>query len=173
MLYIKGAKCSQQAKMPNFIRDPGTTFNAYCVDGPCAKWVDTEFARRVITDIDRIDVRDTTRTVKSILTEHEVPLQDIATGSKNLILCKYFAHNGAVCYNRMGFMGENCFKYLVEASIDRDIYMVTTVFREFPKHDPFPEGACVCFEDNSYVAHNAQEWLKGMLDIGVLGVFEA
>lgn len=172
MLYIKGVKYQEQFGRDDVILEPDAEFDAYFIDGPLAACLNTGFSREVITQIDRIDVSDRRSTVVQVLLRENIPVRALATGTKNLLVSKYKVWNRKV-YGRLGLMGENCFKYLVEAAIDKDIYMLTTIFRDFPEKDVFPAGGAVLFEDTGFIAHNAEEWVDGMLDVGDLGVFEA
>lgn len=170
MLYIKGVKCEQQEEMKNCILYPDTVYEVYCQDA----WLDSDFGRTILQDIDGRDVSDRSRHVRDILLfDYRVLHTQIATGTKNLFLCKFFdPGDGVTYYNRLGRMGENCFKYLVQASLERDIYMTTTVYRGYPIDDPFPSGATVCFEDLGVTATDEVSWHNGMVDLMAAGLLE-
>lgn len=167
MLIIKGCTCEQQERLKDFILYPSDTFNAYCQDD----WVDSSFGRAIISDIDRIDVFDTALSTKEILLREGIRLCDIATGTKNLFLCKYYTEDKPV-YNRMGFMGENCFKWLLDIAAEKDVYMVTTVYRKFKQSD-FRVPCEVYFEDLCRSAHNADEVREAMLELNCKHYLEA
>lgn len=171
MLYIKGATREKQAKLPNMLLHPKDTFDSYFEEA----WLDSDFGRGLITDIEQIDVMDKSKPVKRILLENELLVDYLATGTKNVFLCKFFNNPedpSVPLYNRMGFMGENCFKWLLLASLERDIHMVTTVFRKFKGSD-FPAGAHVVFEDVNFEADCAYDATTGMLKLSYAGLLEA
>ncbi len=171
MLYIKGSTLEKQAKLPNMILHPKTVFKYYHTD----EWLDSDFGRGLITDIEQIDVTDKSKPVKRILLENELVVDYLSTGTKNVFLCKFYENPedpSIPLYNRMGFMGENCFKWLLLASLERDIHMVTTVFRKFKDSD-FPAGARVVFEDVNFEADCAYDVTTGMLKLSYAGLFEA
>lgn len=161
MLYIKGATPEQQEAMDDIaILYPDSVFKE-CLP----EWLNSEFSRSVIKDIDRLDVSDTTRDVESILLEdYHLTIDALATGTKNLILCKFypgeFGEEGEWFYNRMGQMGENCFKWLMLAAQDRDIHVVTVGFRMFTEEDLSYGG--VFFEDLQRKASSVSEFRRCM-----------
>lgn len=171
MLYIKGATLEVQESLPNMLLHPDTIFKYYHTE----EWLNSDFGRGLITDIDKVDVMDKSKPVVRILLEKGLVLDNLATGTKNVLLCKYFVNprdHSVPLYNRMGFMGENCFKWLLQAAVERDIYMVTTVFRNFDEVE-FPEGGCVIFMDTGYVAKTGREVSDGMIGLCGKGILEA
>lgn len=167
MLYIKGATLDQQDSMENAILDPDRAFHVFRNE----PWVDSEFSRKVITDIDKIDVMDSTISVKDILQRHKLSLDSLATGTKNVLVCRYYEDDGPdPIYNRLGRMGENCFKWLMQAATVRDIYIVTTVFRRFRDEDM--QGASVCFVDTGKIVTTADSVCLGLLDLMGLHLLE-
>lgn len=166
MLYIKGATPEQQEEMEDIaILYPDSVFKR-----AKSEWLNDSFSRAVISDIDHVDVMDT-RTVEDILLfDYRLFPNMLATGTKNLILCKFYPGDGSDewRYNRMGFMGENCFKWLNMAAQDRDIHMVTVGFRMFTEEDM--QYGPVFFEDLQRVATTVDEFRQCMYDVSVLGL---
>lgn len=87
MLTIYGMNTIKQESFPNLIKNPDTAFEAFAAEID----LNSDFSRKVITDIQHIDVMDTSKSTKSILAMHEIALPLLATGTKNLLVCKYHA----------------------------------------------------------------------------------
>lgn len=155
MLYIKGVTNEQQDKMrTTAILYPDVVFGEIK-----SEWLDTPFSRAIIQDVDKLDVSDVSRSVKDILGYDYLMLPSmLATGTKNVLVCRFYnsKHPGKWYYNCMGLMGENCFPWLMQAAAERDIHMITTVYREFSE-DCFRYGG-VHFDDLHRVAHNAKDF---------------
>lgn len=162
MLIIKGVTSAQQEQMENVILYPDTTFD----NNPAnSLWVNSEFGRKVIQDIEGIDVSDTSKSVESVLLQQGMLVNDLATGSKNLMLCKFYqSRHCPILYNRLGRMGENCFKWLLQIALEKDVRMTTTVFRLFKESDM--SGAIVYFEDLDRKATTAEEVNDGLAELG-------
>lgn len=167
MLIIKGVTLQQQDEMENIILDPDRVFNIFSDED----WVDSDFSRRVITDVDGVDVMDPGIPVREILQANDIPLNKIATGTKNVLLCRFYdPDDGIPVYNRLGRMGENCFKWLMRASLVRDIRMTTTIFRWF--HDEDMQGGTVLFEDTGRIAKTGDDVCDGFIDLRLRGLLE-
>lgn len=167
MLYIKGANLFEQETMENMLLFPASVFNHRVDD----RWLDSDFGRQIITDIDRVNVMDTSVPTRRLLLDVGLRPDDLATGTKNLFLCRFFSSQfDEPLYNRMGHMGENCFKWLVKAARDVDIHMVTTLFRKFKDSD-LELGDEVYFEDLHRSAKTGYDVTSLMLDLSADGYF--
>lgn len=117
MLIIKGVTSAQQERLGNVLLYPDTTFDNY-PDRMC--WAESEFGRNVLHDIDRLDTLDPSVSVDLILRNQDMRLSDISTGSKNLMLCKFYqSRHCSKIYFRLGRMGENCFKWLLQIAREK------------------------------------------------------
>lgn len=99
---------------PEFIRHPDDFFDYYFED----EWFYDPFVRRILTDIDHLNPEGD---IFKVLFEERMLPSDISTGSKNLVLCKYFDR-----LNNYLKMGKNCHPYLMEIAESKEVRMAVT-----------------------------------------------
>lgn len=78
------------------------------------EWLEEDFVKDIIRDIDQSELRGHC-VISPIL--GQIPITDIAGGTKTVILMKYLPekiYNGSSC-------GENCAKWIIEAAKDHDV----------------------------------------------------
>lgn len=106
------------------------------------------------------------RTVRSILLEHGMRVEDLATGTKNLLNCK-FLDNGM--YHRLGMMGENCYHYLIDVATEKDLTAVMVQPYEFTDNDL--RGNIVYFADIDKYARTNGKFLSCLVELIRLDLF--
>lgn len=159
MLTIYATDVMSQFGMYDLVTNPSDAFDG-CVDDA---WLDDSWARKVISEVDLIDVRDTRKSTRQLLLLNEILPTQLCTGTKNLIYTK----NNPQYKCRIARMGENCYKYLVEAAKDRDITGVIT--RVFVLEDTDFAGSAVYFSQIDKYARNRSECVKCSLELDRLG----
>lgn len=127
-------------------------------------WLEDDFGRAVISEIDRIQLFTGQSTAQAILLSG-MRVDDLCTGTKNLLLCKH-----ADKLNRMAMMGENCYKFLVEAAKDKDVYVAAESFYLFTDSDF--QGQKVHFMNTNTLVSTAREFAEQMYDAEGSGVFD-
>lgn len=162
MLTIYGMNTIKQESFPNIVLYPSEVFDGIITP----EQLNSDFSRRVITDIQKVDVMDTRYTTKQLLALNELHPGILATGTKNIIVCKYYPTD-LVC--RMGRMGENCYKWLMDIAEERDIGAACVHSLEFTDSDL--RGRKVYFADIDKYASNADEFFNCMCDLIGTGCF--
>lgn len=155
MLTIYATDVMSQQGIIGLDLNPDVTFDVCHTD----EWLDSDFARRVITDIDQIDVTDTSQPVRILLALQGMTPELLCTGTKNLIR----TYNLPEYKVRMGRMGENCYKYLMEIGRDKDITGVVVNAIIFSDEDM--QGLPVYFSQTGKTARNADEFLTDMCEL--------
>lgn len=107
-------------------------------------WLNDSFGRSVIEAIDKVPLGEN---VERSLLEAGMRVEDLCTGTKNLLLCKHLS-----MMNRMTMMGENCYPFLLDAAEEKEITMGVTAY--FLMRDEALKGRTVHFaNDDSYVSN--------------------
>ena len=158
MLTIYAMTPNQQEKAENFVRYPSAYFNNRFTD----EWLNDDFARRVITDIQGIDVMDTSMPTRILLALGGITPDILATGTKNLIVCQHFPEK----FHRMSMMGDNCYKWLMELSETRDLKVITTVDLEFTEDDI--RGRPIKFHDSGAIVTCQSDFDREFLRVSPL-----
>lgn len=159
MLHILVAPLSKLIAEPSFIRYPMVYF-----DGVWEyEWLEDDFGRRVIQGIDRAPLGSD---VQRSLLEHGMRVEDLCTGTKNLLLCKHL--DGMI--NRMTMMGENCYPFLLEAAETKDIIMGCPAYALI--RDEYLQGRQVHFINDNTTVSSQGEFLFKMIDFQAGGLFD-
>lgn len=114
MLHMICGNLGSFIKDREFIRYPMSFFDYYFEE----EWFYDPFVRRILTDIDHLNPEGD---IFKVLFEERMLPTEICTGSKNLILCKYFDR-----INNYTMMGKNCHPYLMEIAESKEVRMAVT-----------------------------------------------
>lgn len=115
MLTIICASLDELEKLPNFIKYPSSWFDVEWDED----WLQDEFARRLISDIDHIELGENTRISLALRGQ---TVEQLAGGTKNILVCQHHLDH----VHRFQFMGENCYPYLFELASAHDITVGST-----------------------------------------------
>lgn len=127
MLYLYFANMFDLADTPGYIRATDSAFRKYYpMYGKEQHWLQDPIVRECIQDVDRIVLGQNT-TVS--LAEAEMRPDDLCTGTKNIILCRFI--DGM---HRQTHMGENCYPYLFKIGAIRDLTLGCAI-SFFPKQE--------------------------------------
>lgn len=163
MLIIHGMTVAQEESQDHIIAWPKAMFDLNYED----EWLDDLFVRRFITDIDKIDVLDNSHPTRRLLALNgEITPELLATGTKNLILCKFISGY----WNRLGHMGENCYKWLMDIAEEKDVHMVTT--RVFHFTDSDIKGRKIYFADINQYITSEYAWSSAILELSYAGLLD-
>ena len=113
-------------------------------------WFEDDFAIRVLKEID--DFQVTPGRVMQDFWEANRGMDDICTGTKNLLLAKHYTDKSVMLQR----MGDNCYKFLLEIADSADITVYSSVIPLFPE-DLFIYGRCIGFPQYNSVASNTME----------------
>ena len=116
MLHLYLATLEELIARDDFIRYPNDYFEG--VWEP--EWLSDPFGRAVIETIDKVPLGED---VERSLLEFGMRVEDLCTGTKNLLLCRHLDK-----MNRMTMMGENCYPFLLDAADEKDITMGVTAY---------------------------------------------
>lgn len=111
MLYLYFDSLDNLCERDGFIYNPSAYFDSIYE----REWLQDPLIREAITTVDEVPLGEDT--FESLLRAGLRP-EDLSTGTKNLVLCKFF--DGM---NRLSSMGENCFPFLGRISLERDVCM--------------------------------------------------
>ena len=98
-------------KYPEFILYPSAWFDLNYTE----EWLQDEFSRRCISEIDKIPLGEST--LRSLLEENMKP-EDLCNGTKNLINCKFLDKMGNLLK-----MGPNCYHLLMDLADEKELMM--------------------------------------------------
>lgn len=98
MLSIIARPWPETDTAPDIVHSPEKEFNLFYTQ----EWLDEEWSRRVISDIQGFSVMDSSRHVSDILWDHHMTPNSLAGGTMNLLVFKH-AFDGRKC--RMSRMG--------------------------------------------------------------------
>lgn len=116
MLYLYFANQYDLLDYPGFINGTdGAFLNLYKQYGKEQQWLQDSIVRECIQKVDRIPLG--LDTLKSLL-EAGVRPDDLCTGTKNIILCRFV--DGV---HRQARMGPNCYPYLFKIGAVRELYV--------------------------------------------------
>lgn len=160
MLSIEGRPFNEIDGSKDLIKFPGAVFDAFYGDD----WLDDPFSRKVITDIQKVDVMDTSRHTEEILRQRGLAPRQLANGTKNLLVCKFYLL-GRKC--RLAMMGPNCYKWLMDIADEKDICGVTTDVIKFTDEDL--KGRSVLFVDTGVSVTTSGEFIDEMLRVYEMG----
>lgn len=113
MLHLYFGSIDKLIKMDDFIEYPDDLFDSIWLP----KWVNDPLSRTIIHDIDKVNI-PAGMTTEAACIESRLRIEDLCTGTKNLLLCRYY--DGL---NNMSMMGKNCYKYLMDIADERDVKM--------------------------------------------------
>ena len=82
---------------------------------------------------------------------------DLCTGTKNVLLAKFFVDKQRILLSRMG---SNCYKYMLEAADEKDIYSYLTFFSVFSDSDFGSKP--VVFEGTGKMVSNSSEFVDAI-----------
>lgn len=145
-------------QLPGVIKCPGGYFDfEFEEHGKQNGWLNDPIVRDMLRTIDRVPLSDDEDTYTSLIKCGLRP-QDIANGTKNLILCEF-----CTGVNRLDMMGENCYQFLGAIAAKREVNAVcpTTLTLE---HGFFNQGS-VRVLNNGKTYATADEWVKDMPDV--------
>lgn len=164
MLIIWGMNLLEQDDAPDVILHPKEVFDGSYMDD----WLDEEFARKVISDIQQIDVMDIRYPVRRLLAEYSMFPESLATGTKNVLLMRHIENTALKC--RMGMMGENCYKWLMDVADEKEVNAVTTFPFIFTDDDL--KGRPVLFADLGCEVTTERQFHRAMYDLITTNRFE-
>ena len=147
MLYIRAKNLYRITAEDNAMTAPSATFALGCTD----EWLDSEFARRMIEDVDGIKLTPGVSTRKCLL-EHDMIPEYLANGTKNNLIARFFEPCGRIV---LSMMGPNCYKYLCETAREKDVYAFACI--AFTPTDEDLQGLQVYMEDYGVLCRNAAE----------------
>lgn len=159
MLHIVADRLANFIAKPEFIRFPSDFFDVTYEDD----WLSSAFGKEIISSIDNIQIEDN---VDRAFYEAGIHPEDLATGTKNLFLCKYFDK-----LNRLSMMGENCYHFLMDISDDKDVYMAATAYCLFRDSDIL--GRSIHFVNYDITVSNEEDFFRTMISLVAEGVFDA
>lgn len=164
MLTLYATDIYSQQEMRQLDVFPRESFDRLIEGHP--EWLDSALARAMITEVDQVDVRDTSKPTCQLLLENGLLPVNLCTGTKNVILQK--ERPGWWC--RMGFMGENCYKYLMDVAEDHDVKGIFVNVLDFSDEDL--KGREVYFEQLDKYARTASEFSDCICEIIGRGYFK-
>lgn len=122
------------------------------------------FSRKMIHEIDHVDIPDDMDTEKACLLKN-MRVENLSSGTKSLILCKYRDE-----LNRMMMMGPNCYKYLMDIAEEKDVYVGCSNYVFFTDEDL--KGRKVHFVNTDVYVSKASDFAEHVYQIiraGTLG----
>lgn len=125
MLHLLFESLRKLEERESFIRCPSGIFDWSWKP----EWLNDPFSRKIIREIDHVDIPDGMDTEKACLWKN-MRVENLSSGTKSLILCKYYNR-----LNRMTMMGKNCFKYLMDIADEKDVYMGCSNYVLFSDED--------------------------------------
>ena len=156
MLSIIARPWPETDTAPDIVHSPEKEFNLFYTQ----EWLDEEWSRRVISDIQGFSVMDSSRHVSDILWDHHMTPNSLAGGTMNLLVFKH-AFDGRKC--RMSRMGENCYHWLMDKAEEKDICGVITTFVFFRENDL--QGRPVYFPDIGVTAKTEREFSDAVFEL--------
>lgn len=146
----------------NMVDEPDFYFSEF-MDASC---IDTDFGRRVVTEIS--DVKTIVNYATMYLPTGElISPRDLCSGAKNLLIMN-FDTNDAVC--DMLWCGENCEKFVAEISNKRDLLVTSSRWFLPYRNADFKDG--VKIENTGVIVHSAKEYLDHIYDTRLVDLFE-
>ena len=113
-------------------------------------WFEDDFAIRVLREID--DFKVTQGRVMQDFWSANRGMDDICTGTKNLLLAKNYADKSVMLQR----MGDNCYKFLLEIADTTNITVYSSIIPLFPE-DLFISGRAIGFPQYQSVATSTME----------------
>lgn len=157
MLHIVADRLASFIPKPEFIRYPSDYFDVTYEN----EWLSSPFGREIISAIDQVSLGDD---VKYSLLAAGMHPEDLATGTKNLFLCRHFNK-----LNRLSMMGENCYRYLMDIAADKEVYMAATAYCLF--RDTDLRSMPVHFINHDRTVSTEEEFFREMALLHAEGVF--
>lgn len=131
MLYIEAIPLQVFEARDDVLVMPGVFF-----DGMYESFMlESDFSKKVISEIDKVPINGTV--FESLLRQGMRP-EDLCTGTKNLIVCKYFN-----IPSRLTMMGSNCYPYLQEIAVEKDVKMMATNVGNFSALKVLDPPVCI------------------------------
>ena len=160
MLHLFFESLRKLEERESFVQCPSGIFD-WCWK---SEWLDDPFSRKMIQEIDHVDIPDDMDTEKACLLKN-MRVENLSSGTKGLILCKYYNR-----LNRMTMMGPNCYKYLMDIADEKDVYMGCSNYVFFTDEDL--KGRKVHFvntDDYVSTAADFAEHVHQIIGSGILG----
>lgn len=130
-------------------------------------WIENDFARKVIADIQQFDPPLSEESTRVWLGRNKLIPETLCTGVKNLLLCKFYKPTRA---SRLGMMGPNCYKYLMD--IADEIELSATVTDSVLFTDTDLRGRPVLFKNTGTVAMDSKSFHRAMYEEILRGSFD-
>ena len=151
MLHIFFDKPKNLLAREDFIKYPMDYFN-YSWE---TAWLEDSFGRSVIQSIDKVELGED---VVASLLSAGMRVEDLCTGTKNLLLCKHIDDK----MHRLSMMGGNCYKFLMDVAEEKELYMGAENTFYFKDSDLL--GRTVHFVNFNTYASTAREFALQMYD---------
>lgn len=149
MLHIYFDDIDSLRSLDSFIWNPSLFFDIlYREKGEKEGWLQDRVVREIIETVDRVPLCDNT---KFSLFEHGMRPEDLCTGTKNLILCKF--HNGI---NRISSMGPNCYPFLERIASEQEVYVGCSIV--FDLSEDFFSKSSVHILNDDTICSSFTEW---------------
>ena len=123
------------------------------------EWFECEFGHKLLNDVGHLECREND-SVKNRMLALGLDAEHLATGIKNIFLCKYYLEYQRVMLTRMG---PNCFPYLFDIAKEKDIYCVVTNYVSFSGVDL--HGAEVYFPSLNRLVDDPKMLVDAMIDL--------
>lgn len=123
-------------------------------------WLQTEFAHRVVKEIDKSTIVSPKIIDSSIL--GVIPVDWLSTGTKQLLTMESCVEMEGEYFNG-DQLGDNTLPFVLELASKKDIYLAVNHFLRFPKNmtDSF-----VCVNDNNKTYVGYEGWLDAFINFG-------
>ena len=153
MLHLYFDSLKHLVDREDFIRYPSFYFDEMFT----SSWLNDDFAKRVIEEIDGIKVSDFTSTEEALI-RTGISAEKLCTGTKNLIICKF-----ENMLNRITMMGENCYPFLMELAEAKEVYMGCSNFVYFD--DNVLQGRTIHMVNNDAYVSTYNDYERALYDI--------
>ena len=160
MLHLYFEPLKKLGERELFVQCPGDFFDWSWE----SEWLDDPFSRKMIHEIDHVDIPEGMDTEKACLLKN-MRVENLSSGTKSLILCRYCDY-----LNRMTMMEPNCYRYLMDIAEEKDVYVGCSNYVFFTDDDL--RGRKVHFvntDDYVSTAADFAEHVHQIVDSGILG----
>ena len=153
------AKTEDVERMRDVSIFPSSEFIVHCT----RDWLNSDFSRRVITEIDKHDVLSVRDVKYSLQHDYDINPSNLSMGAKNIIVTKFMTYA-----TRLIRMGRNCHKFLAEIASEKDVTAIMENFIALDE-DAFSGIQCRCLNDGCfYSIHDLKLRVHDLIGDGVL-----
>ena len=163
MLYLRAKNTYRLEKSDHAIFDPKAVFGSRANDS----WLENDFARRLIREVDHIEIPDGVSTLDAI-DNAKLNVLDLCTGTINNLVAHF--HDTSTYRIMLVKMGPNCYKYLCETAREKDVYAIAGA-GWYPTDDDL-QGLQVLCEDLDVLCTNNYELVRAMDTLWAEGYFD-